>query len=153
MTRKHTPRRVLNPVPPWLRPKLTADQRQDLGLAHWANLDALARGAGDEALLWQVVGGVFTWSRVADLLARGNADYAPAVDEMRAQLELATRLVERYGATGRVLFTGTDYQLAKRGAEVMDELATVVDRPTAVAAAEWSETKINELAARGAIAA
>ena len=26
--------------------------------------------AGDEALLWQVVGGVFTWSRVADLLAR-----------------------------------------------------------------------------------
>jgi hypothetical protein len=143
--RKHTRRRIVHPVPPWLRPKLSADQVQDLAIVHWHNLDALAKGQGDEQLLWQVVGGVLTWSRVADLLAARNADYTPAVDEMRAQLELATRLVERYGATGRVIFSGLDYQLAKRGAEVMDQLAQVVDRPTAVAAAEWSEAKVNAL--------
>jgi hypothetical protein len=147
--RKRTRRRIVVPMPPpGLRPRLAPDQVLDLGLAHWQNLDALAKGEGTVDLLWQVVGGVLTWSRVADLMAARNASYAPAVDELRAQLELATRLVERYGATGRVLLTGPDYQLAKRGAQAMDELAAAVDRPTAIAAAEWSEAKVNELAAK-----
>ena len=146
--RKRTRRRIVLPLPPpGLRPRLRADQVRDLGMAHWMNLDTLARGEGDETLLWQFVGGVFTWSRVADLLAARNPDYTPAVDEMRAQLELATRIVERFGAIGKVGLSGLDYQLAKRGAIAMDELAAVVDRPTAVAAAEWSENKVNALAA------
>jgi hypothetical protein len=149
--RKRTRRRIVVPMPPpGLRPKLSADQVQDLGLAHWENLDALAKGEGTVDLLWQVVGGVFTWSKAADLLATRCPDYQPAVDEMRAQLDLATRLVERYGATGRVLLTGPDYQLAKRGAAVMDELAKVVDRAIAVAAADWSEAYVSQLAARHA---
>lgn len=146
--RKHCKRRRTAPLPPLgLRPRLTSGQVLDLGLAHMSNLDTLAKGLGDETLLWQVVGGVLTWSRVADLLAARNPNYTPAVDEMRAQLELATRLVERYGATGRVLLTGVDYQLAKRGVQAMDELAEAVDRPTAIVAAEWSEQRVNRLAA------
>jgi hypothetical protein len=147
--RKHTRRRVLNPVPPWLRPRLTADQQLDLGLAHWQNLDALAKGEGTVDLLWQVVGGVLTWSRAAELLHARNASYEPAVAQMTDQLALAERLVQRYRATGRVLLTGPDYQLAKQGADVMDQLAAVVDRATAVAAAEWSERRVNEWATQG----
>jgi hypothetical protein len=139
--RKHCRRTPQPSVPRWLRPRLHSAQLRDLELVHLVNLDAIARGDADEQTLWQVVGGVFTWSRVADLLRLG-------VDDMRAQLELATRLVERYGATGRILFTGPEYQLAKRGVEVMDELARRVDRPTAIAAAEWSEARVNALSAK-----
>lgn len=144
--RKRTRRRVVNPVPHWLRPKLSADQVLDLGLVHWQNLDALAKGEGTPDLMWEVVGGVFTWSRAADLLHARNGQYQPAVDEMRAQVEMVTRLVERYGATGRVLLTGLDYQLAKRGADVMDAIAAAVDRDTAIAAADWSEAFVQCLA-------
>lgn len=141
--RKSCHRRPVTPLPPrGLRPRLAPGQVRDLGLVHWSNLDALATGHGSEQLLWQVVGGVLTWSRVAEMLAERNADYTPAVQEMRAQLELSTRLVQRYGASGRVGLTGPDYQLAKRGAAVMDELAVVVDRATAVAAADWSERRV-----------
>jgi hypothetical protein len=140
--RKHCRRHPQPSIPRWLRPRLHSAQLRDLELVHLVNLDAIARGDADEQTLWQVVGGVFTWSRVADLLRLG-------VDDMRAQLELATRLVERYGATGRILFTGPEYQLAKRGVEVMDELARRVDRPTAVAAAEWSEARVNALSSAG----
>ena len=77
---------------------------------------------------------------MAELLQTGEP-------EMREQLELASTLIERYGRTGRVLFTGTEYQLAKTGVEVMDQLAEIVDKPTAVIAAEWSERKVNELEA------
>jgi hypothetical protein len=137
--RKRCNRRQIQPLPPrGLRPGLADDQVRDLSLVHHVNLDALARGQADESLLWEFVGGVLTWSRVADLLDAG-------VDEMRAQLELATRLVERYGATGRIVFRGIELQAARRGVVVMDMLAEQVDRPTAVAAADWSERKVNEM--------
>lgn len=141
MSRKRCQRRVIVPMPPrGLRPRLAADQVRDLALAHNENLHTISRGEADEATLWQAVGGVLTWSRVADMLDRGQ-------DEMRAQLELVTRVVERFGATGRIGFTGLEYQAAKRGVMVMDALAEIVDRPTAIAAAEWSEARVNAMEA------
>jgi hypothetical protein len=124
------------------RPPPLLDRRQvmELSLIHNANLDAVARGFGSEELLWQIVGGLLTWSHVAEQLGAG-------IDEMREQLDLGTRLVERYGRTGRVVFSGLDYQLAKGGVTVMDQLSEIVDVPTAVAAADWSEAKVKEMAA------
>lgn len=147
--RKHCPRRAIAPQPPpGLRPKLDAGQLVDLGLVHYQNVDAIAKGEGCESLLWQVVESVLTWSRAADLQAARLPDYQPAVAEMRAQLDLATRLVERYGATGRVLFSGPDYQLAQRGIEVMDQLAQAVTRADAIAAADWSERQVQRMVAQ-----
>lgn len=133
------PRYIAQP-PRGLRPRLTREQLLDLGLAHAINLDAIARGEADEPMLWDWAGAVLTWSRVAVMLDRG-------VPEMTEQLHLAARLVERYGRTGRVIFSGPDYQTAKTGLQVMDELARHVDRPTAIAAANWSERKVAEMAA------
>ena len=140
MTRQRTPRWPAQP-PRGLRPKLQPDQVRDLGICHLSNLDAVASGQAGEAILWQLAGAALTWSRVAELLRVGEP-------EMRAQLELASTLVARYGRTGEVLFTGPEYQLAKDGVQVMDQLAEIVDRATAVIAAEWSERKVNELAAQ-----
>jgi hypothetical protein len=140
--RKRCHRRPITPVPPrGLRPKLASDQVRDLAMCHNVNLDAIARGTADEATLWQWAGGVFTWGRVADLLQVGQP-------EMQIQLQLAGAVLERYGRTGRVGFTGAEYQCAKTGVLVMDQLAELVDRPTAIAAAEWSEAKISALASR-----
>lgn len=140
--RKRCHRRVIVPLPPrGLRPMLAPDQVRDLSLCHLVNLDAIARGSADESTLWQWIGSVHTWSRAADLLQRGTS-------EMAEQLHLATAVIERYGATGRVGFSGPEYQLAKLGVDVMDELARLVDRPTAIAAAEWSEARLNVLAAQ-----
>lgn len=139
MQRRRTPRWPAQP-PRGLRPKLTADQVRDLGICHLENLDAVAKGDADEATLWQIAGAAMTWHKTAQMLGLG-------VPEMDVQAELAATLIERYGRTGRVLFTGTEYQLAKLGVDVMDELARIVDRATAVIAAEWSERKVNELEA------
>lgn len=117
---------------------LDAGQRRDLGLAHMVNLDTIARGEADEAVLWQVVGGVLTWSRVADKLDRG-------LEEMALQVDLVMRLVDRYGRTGVVQFAGEDYELAKTGTVVMDLLAVDVDRFTAIEAANWSELQVERM--------
>jgi len=141
VTRKRCPRRVRPALPPrGLRPKLQPDQVTDLALAHLTNLDLISKGKASEEELWQMVGGVLTWSKAAELLGQG-------IPEMQAQLELATRLVERFGRTGRIGFTGVEYQAAKLGVEVMDALASTVDQATATAAAEWGEQQVNKLAA------
>ena len=141
MTRKATPRRVWIPVPPrGLRPRLAHDQVQDLSLVHHVNLDSIATGQADAETLWQTLGGALTWSRIAERLGLGEA-------EMAVQLQMLEHVTERYVRTGRVGFTGAEYQLAKVGVQVQDELARIVDRHTAVEAANWSEERVNRMCA------
>lgn len=132
-----------------LRPRLVADQLLDLGLVHASNLDLIASGAGTEALLWDCVASVLTWSRVAEVLVAAKVITDDAVTLMTEQLQLVERMVARYGRTQRVAFDGLDYQLAKSGLDVMDQLARIVDRPTAVAAADWSEMRVKQMEAEG----
>ncbi len=139
--RKRCHRRVIVPMAPrGLRPKLDRSQLQDLALVHLANLDAIAKGQADGATLWDAVAAAFTWSRAAQLMDIGQP-------EMAAQLHMLERVLERYQRTGRVGFAGPEYQLAKDGVEVMDELARLVDLPTAIAAAAWSEARIDAIRA------
>ncbi len=139
MSRKRCHRRPLPALPPrGLRPRLTPDQLLDLGLVHHQQLDALVTGQATEATLWDLVGSVLTWSRVAELLQLGT-------EEMLEQMALATRLVERYRATGVISLQPNEAELARDGVAVMTELARIVDRPTAVAAADWSEAKLDAM--------
>ncbi len=134
------PRRQAKPAlaPRGLRPLLTASQVRELGLVHISNLDLIAKGAATAQVLLGVMGGVLTWHRVAQEIGRGEA-------EMVQQLELFAAVFDRYQQTGRVIFTGPEYQLAKRGVETQDALAELVDQHTAVAAAAWSEAQVNSL--------
>lgn len=138
MTRKRNHRRrPIEPAAPrGLRPKLAVDQVQNLSAVHWINLDLVAKGQASEDELWETVHSVLTWSRVAELLDTG-------VPEMTEQLDVITAVIERYGRTGRVGFSGAEYQLAKRGIDVMDALASITDKATAVAATEWAEMRVN----------
>lgn len=126
--------------PPGLRPKLRADQVLDLGIVHAINLAAIADGQAEPDLLWDLVESVLCWSHAAELSGRG-------VEEMNEQLALTTRLIERYRRTGKVRFDGPDYQLAKTGRDIMDELAASVDLPTAIAASEWSRREVARMEA------
>lgn len=130
-------------LPRGLRPKLARHQMTDLSIAHTTNHGLISRGQADEAVLWQWVGGMLTWYRVAVLLDLGEP-------EMRAQLLLAEAVLHRYGRTGRVGFSGPELQASAEGVQVMDQLAVAVDQPTAAAAADWSEALINRMAAEGA---
>lgn len=140
MNRRPTKRELLARMPRAFRPRLRPDQVQDLGLCHIVNLDAIASGQAGPSMLWDWIGSVLTWVRAAELSGAG-------VLEMTAQLEVAVRLVERFGRTGLVRFDGPDYQLAKLGLQAMDELARTIDRATAIAAADWSEAEVCRMAA------
>lgn len=125
-------------VPRCLRPGLSKDSLRDLGLAHHSNVDSVAKGDANEETLWQMLAGVITWCYVADKLSAG-------IPEMTAQSHLLTAVLERYRCTGKIGFSGAEYQLAKEGADVMDQLAEMVDAYTALQAAIWSEGRVKKL--------
>lgn len=129
-------------LPKWLRPKLDDAQVRDLGMAHIQNLDAIAKGQADNDTLWQWVGGTLTWLRVAELMETGEV-------EMLQQVRLVTEVIDRYRRTGRIAFTGPEYQLAKTGCDVMDALASIAPRHIAEEAADWSEALTNQWEAEG----
>lgn len=131
---------LLARMPRAFRPRLARDQVNELGLCHNENHDAIVKGDADWDVMWSYVGSVLTWWRVSRELQAG-------VPEMDVLLQVATRLVERYGRHGVVRFDGPDLQLARDGVAYMDQLAELVDRPTAMAAAAWSESEVNRLAA------
>ena len=129
----------IDQVPRWLRPKMKKITRTELGLTHYTNIDIMCKGEGTPELMWQIGGGILTFAFIARELRKGETD-------MLEQSELLRRLVAHYQATGRVEWpSDADYRLGVHGVEVMDLLAELVDHATALAAAEYSETRINEI--------
>lgn len=139
--RKATRRQVWCPMPPrGMRPRLARDQLTDLALAHLTNLDVMVKGQGDESLMWQLAEQALVWSRVAELTGQ-------LLEPMRQQLEVVASVVRRFGTTGRVGYSGAEYQTAKAGIDVMDQLAELVDKHQAVEAALWAEQALDALRA------
>lgn len=130
-------------LPRALRPRLQRVQMLDLAVAHTTNHELIRTGQADEAVLWQWVGGMLTWYRVAVLLGLGEP-------EMQQQLLLAEAVLQRYGRTGKLGFSGPEMQLSADGVQVMDQLAAAVDQPTAERAADWSEALVQRMAEEGA---
>lgn len=124
--------------PKGLRPKLQPERIRTIHLYHANNLDAIAKGYATEDTLHDFVEASMTWARVAELLGKGEP-------EMEPQLTLTAAVLKRYHATGRILFTGPEYQAAKDGLAVMDALAEEVDQFTAHQAAVWSTLKMREV--------
>jgi len=126
--------------PPGLRPKLRPEDLTKIGLMHVETLDAIARGEATQEQLLDWCENVFTWTFVAQLLGKGE-------QEMLGQTALATRLIDRWARTGAVRFSGQDYQMAKWGVAIMDQLAAETDTATAARAAIWSTECLRRLKA------
>jgi hypothetical protein len=124
-----------------MRPRLAAGQLTDLALAHLTNLDLMVQGTGDESLMWQLAEQSLLWSRVAELTGQLQ-------DDMRQQLQVVASVVRRFRTTGRVGYSGAEYQTAKAGIDVMDQLAELVEKHQAVEAALWAEQVVQNAQAQ-----
>lgn len=140
MRRRMSRAELLARMPRAFRPRLTPTQLLELGLCHNINFAAITAGDADRQILWDYVGSVLSWWRAAQLLGAG-------LEEMDVQMQVATRLVARYARHGVVRFDGPDLQLAREGVVTMDQLATLIDWPTAMVVTEWGNAQVQQMAA------
>lgn len=125
-------------VPKWCRPRLEQAKVNQIELIHLAHVDAIVRGIGTVDLLWDILESLLTWSDVAKRMDLG----AP---EIVAQIDLYQAVLDRYQRTGKVGYSGPEYQLAVKGTVHMTLLASEVDQLTALKAAEWAEQQVVQL--------
>ena len=148
MTKPRRPRWIAKP-PPGLRPKLQRSQVIDLGLAHLANVDAIAKGDGTPEILWQLAGGAYTWLAAASTMAeRDPQAFAEALAAMQAMVVVCDDVAQRWQRTGRVGFSGPELLAAREAVGWMDALAEVVERDDAIVCAEIGEQRCNRMQQR-----
>lgn len=140
MTHGRRPRKPGPATPRWLRPRFDAERLTTIGIVHLSTLAEVASGTATAQTLWDMAEAVFTWHHVAERLGEGLPEMAP-------QLLLAAKVIERYGATGRIEFQGDEYAQAQTGVDVMDALAIRTDVATAQEAARWSDQYLARLVA------
>lgn len=122
-------------IPRAFLPRYSRAEVMRMNLAHIGNLNGIATGCANDSVIWDFIANALTWWHAATSMGRHE-------QAMAQQLDLAKRLVDRWARTSRVRFDGPDYQLAKFGVLVMDDLAECVDVPTAQAAAAWSQAQM-----------
>lgn len=136
-----TERRTLKSphAPARMAPRLSAEQRRDIAIVALQSVRDIDLGLATEETLWNLVRDALTLSHAAELLGAGQR-------EMREHLEHITTMVRHYGAAGRVEFTSARQAAAVRlGLAYMEDLAGLVTREMAIAAALFSERLVEEL--------
>ena len=140
MTRKRCHRQPVETRPPaGLRERFSSEQLRAIALIHISQLDALVAGA-DLAQLWEWMGTVLTWSKVAQECRIGEDEIQPVVD-------LAVLLAARFESDGFVVLNDAELDIARSGSVVMDLLAETIELGVAAAIGDWAQKEISALRA------
>lgn len=132
--------------PKWFRPRLTSEQQTTCKVIHWDLITRITGPAAtkDDMLEW--IANALTYSQMMALLIEDGREFTTEACELVAeQLEIVPKLVDRYRATGRVGFTGTELQVARAAAYVMDDVIELDRHGIADQAARWSVEQMRRI--------
>ncbi|MCY1167803.1 hypothetical protein D9M73_77760 [compost metagenome] len=135
-------------IPKFWQPKVPPDRQLVAKVCHWDNITAFVNGTADVEIMWDWIESGLTYSEMARLLiADGKELTDEAVAAIKEQLEIYGSVTKRYQATGRVAFTGTELNVARAAAHVMDQLIENDRHGIAWASREWSNAQMAKLKA------
>ncbi len=129
--------------PPGLRPKLGAAKVWAIAINMQQNVSDLTVGTMDDNILWDFIGGVLTWKRVAEVLKYQDA-FAVLND---VYTTAAASAVVSWITKGVARFTEDESRKVYESLPWCEALAQEVDVVTATAAANWSQSLLDRMAA------
>ena len=133
-------------IPKWWQPKVTQSLQSTCQVIHWDNITAITHGTADEALMWDWVECGLTYGEMMRLLILDGVAFTPEAQAAIAeQLACWPAVVQRFRTTGRVGFTGTELNIARAAANVMDALIGMDRHGIAWAARMWSNEQMAKL--------
>lgn len=139
-------RQVYPLIPKFWQPKVDPVKQLTAKVIHWDLIDRFTAGTADEEILWDWIEAGLTYSEMTRLLiADGVAITDEAVAAIRDHLEAFPVVAKRFQDTGRAVFTGTELNIARAAAHVMDQLIENDRHGIAWAAREWSNAEMTKL--------
>jgi hypothetical protein len=141
-------RQYIGQLPKFWQPKLTPTQQLDCKVIHWDLVDRFTTGTATRDDMWDWMETGFTYSQIMRLLAEDGSDFTPeAVQAIADQLNTYAGVIARWSATGRVGFNGTELNIARAAAHVMDGLIDMDRHGIAERAAQWSTQQVQRMRA------
>ena len=138
-TASYAKRQHLAQLPKFWQPKLDTTQVLDAKVIHWDLVERFTSGTANVGDLWDWIETGFTLSQMMYLLAEDGVEFTyEAQAALAEQLGIYEDVIARYRTTGRVGFNGTQLQIARAAAHVMDGLIDMDRHGIAVKAARWS---------------
>lgn len=129
--------------PPGMRPKLSDAKVWAIAINMQSNVDELTEGTMNDSILWDFIGGVLTWKRVAEALKYEDA-YAVLND---IYTTAAASAVAGWIVKGVAKFSVDESRKVFESLPWCEALAKEVDLVTATAAANWSQSMLDRLVA------
>jgi hypothetical protein len=130
-------------IPKFWQPKVKPEVQSTCRIIHWNNITSISKGLADEPFMWEWVECCLTYKEMMRLLIKDGVQMTPEAQAAIAeQLECWPVVVKRYRATGLVGFTGTELNIARAAAHVMDELIGLDRNGIAWAARTWSNLEM-----------
>ena len=126
-------------LPKFWRPVLSSEVKLDAKVIHWDLVNRISSGAAtfDDLRDWIETG--LTYSQMMRLLVEDGTEFTvEALDAIAGQIGIYESVIERYGRTGRVGFSGPELLTARAAACVMDGLIDLDRHGIAEQAAHWS---------------
>jgi hypothetical protein len=139
--------------PKFWQPKIPPTVQSTAQIIHHDLIASFISGAADESILWDWIEAGLTYSQMMRLLQADGVQFTPESQAVIVELlEIQPAVVKRFKDTGRVGFTGTELNIARAGAYVMDELVTMDRHGIAWAARQWSNAEMVKIKQVGAAA-
>lgn len=133
------PREVLPPA--WLRPKMSTAKVWAVTINMQTNVVELTKGTADDSILWDFIGGVLTWKKVAETLGYQEA-YALLEG---IYIEVASSLSAGWIVSGVAQLSEEHSRRCFDALPWCEALAETVDMITATASASWSQQVLDAL--------
>ena len=133
-------------LPKFFRPKLNPSQITTCRLIHWDAIALFTSGKAGKQDMLDWIANAFTYSQMALLLAADGLEFSDEAYALLAeQVEVIPALIDRYRTTGRVGFSGTELQIARAAAYVMDDMLELDRHGIADQAARWSVNQMKSI--------
>lgn len=133
-------------LPKWFRPRADADQQLRCKVIHWDLIDRFTKGQANKQDMLDWIANAFTYSRMMLLLAEDGLEFSQeAFLVLAEQIEAIPAVMDRYRATGRVGFNGTELQIARAAAHTQDSLIELDRHGIADQAARWSVDQMSRI--------
>jgi len=133
-------------LPKWFRPKATPEQQSTCKVIHWDMIANFTAGRATKEHLLEWISNALTYSKMMELMAEDGILFTDEAFQVLAdQLLIINPVVDRYRATGRAGFNGTELQIARAAAYVMDDVIELDRHGIADRAARWSVEQMKRI--------
>jgi hypothetical protein len=133
-------------IPKFWQPKAAPSRQLTTSIYHWDILSKFTSGEANAQTMWDWIEAALVYSEMTRrFIAEGLPVTDEAISAIDEQLEIVAQVIDRFAATGRVGFSGTELLIARAAGHVMDQLIAADRHGIAWHSIMWARIEVDKM--------